>query len=129
MKICNDSNLIIDNRGFIQDLASQTQINNVTQIFSSANTVRANHYHKLTEQYNYVAKGSLILAVRQDFDFPVVYTHFKEGDFFLIEKGEHHALKFLQESLLLVLTIGPRAGKDYETDTYRLNQAPLFDDN
>lgn len=126
MKILNNENLIVDSRGFIQDLASETQINTVTQIFSHANSIRANHYHKLTEQYNYVAKGSLILAVRDNINSPITYTNFKEGDFFLIEKNEHHAIRFLDESLLLVMTIGPRGGKDYETDTYRLDTAPLF---
>ena len=129
MKILNNENCIVDDRGFIQDLACNTQINTVTQIYSRPGTIRAEHYHKLTEQYNYVAMGSLILAVRPDFDAPVTYTNFKQGDFFLIEKSEHHAIKFLNESLLLVLTIGPRGGKDYETDTYRLTDSPLFNTN
>ena len=129
MKTLNNENLIVDNRGFIQDLACNTQINTVTQIYSRPNTIRAEHYHKLTEQYNYVAKGSLILAVRADYGAPISYTNFQQGDFFLIEKCEHHAIKFLDDSFLLVLTIGPRGGKDYETDTYRLTDSPLFDTN
>ncbi len=116
---------IVDNRGSILDLAFNTQISAVTQIFSSAKSQRANHYHNKTEQYNYVAYGSVVLATRPDFDTQITYTQFSAQSFFLIEKKEHHALYFLEDTLMLVLTIGPRCGKEYESDTVRL-QSSLF---
>jgi len=111
---------IKDSRGFIQDLVVETQIKAVTHIFSLSGTIRANHYHMLTEQYNYVAYGSLLLATKSVGSAASEFNEFKQGDFFLIEKEEHHALKFLEDCLIIVFTIGPRAGKEYETDTYRL---------
>jgi len=111
---------IIDARGHIKDLAENTQIKAVTEIFSRKGAIRANHYHKLTEQYNYVAFGSLLLATRPTIDSKTDITEFGTGSFFLIETSEHHALKFQEDTLLIVFTIGPRAGKEYETDTYRL---------
>ena len=111
---------ISDERGFIHDLAVETEIKAVTQIFSNMNSVRANHYHKLTQQFNFVAYGSLDLAYREDFDSLVKINRFSRGSFFLIEEKEHHALRFIEDTLLIVFTIGPRAGKEYESDTYRL---------
>ena len=118
---------IVDQRGHIKDLAVNTQIKAVTEIRSKQGSIRANHYHKLTEQYNYVATGRLILATRADTEVPVEYKEFGPGTFFLIETGEHHAIKFVEDTLLLVFTIGPRAGKEYESDTYRLKSC-LFED-
>ena len=117
---------IKDERGFIQDLVVSTQIKAVTHIFSKKGSIRANHYHKKTEQYNYIAYGELTLATRSLDGEDIKFTNFKSGDFFLIEKSEHHALKALTDNLIVVFTIGPRAGKEYETDTYRLNQS-LFE--
>jgi hypothetical protein len=38
---------------------------------------------------------------------------------------ERHALQALEESTLMVFTKGPRGGKEYESDTYRLD-VPLI---
>ena len=35
---------------------------------------------------------------------------------------EAHALHALEDSVLLILTRGPRGGEDYESDTYRLDK-------
>lgn len=114
---------ISDERGFIQDLAVETEIKAVTHIFSVKDSVRANHYHNHTEQYNYVAHGSLTLATRPSFNSAIDFHTFKSGSFFLIEKTEHHAMQFLEDTMIVVFTIGPRAGKEYESDTYRLDQS------
>ena len=114
---------IKDDRGFIQDLAIETEIKAVTHIFSVKDSIRANHYHKLTEQYNYIAYGKLTLATRKEFGRPIEFSDFDQGSFFLIEKNEHHALHFTEDTMLVVFTIGPRAGKEYESDTYRLEES------
>ena len=90
---------IIDQRGYIQDLITHTQIKAVTQIYSVSGAIRADHFHKQTEQYNYVAYGELTLATRASIDTKIVFTDFKAGDFFLIEKLEHHSLKFKTDSI------------------------------
>lgn len=111
---------ICDDRGFIQDLVAETEIKAVTQIYSSNGAIRANHYHNLTQQYNFVAYGCVDLAYRSDFNSSTRIDRFSTGSFFLIEEKEHHALRFTENTLLIVMTIGPRAGKEYESDTYRL---------
>ena len=44
----------------------------------------------------------------------------KKGDLILTEKNERHAIKALVNSEMLVFTKGPRGGKEYESDTYKL---------
>ena len=55
----------------------------------------------------------------------VVDLIMRPGDFVLTGPNEHHALVALQDSELMVFTKGPRGGKEYETDTYRL-KIPLI---
>ena len=49
----------------------------------------------------------------------------KEGSLLFNEARESHAIKSLEDSKLLILTRGLRGGKDYETDTYKLDK-PLL---
>ena len=44
----------------------------------------------------------------------------KKGDLVETSKNEQHAIKALQNSEFLVFTQGPRSGKNYEQDTFRL---------
>jgi hypothetical protein len=52
----------------------------------------------------------------------------EKGDFTATYPSEHHALKSLEDSELMVITKGPRGGKEYETDTFRLD-IPLLQPN
>jgi len=45
-----------------------------------------------------------------------------KGDLVCTEPMEKHALKALEKSTLMVFTRGPRGGKEYESDTFRLDQ-------
>ena len=46
----------------------------------------------------------------------------KKKDLIKIETREHHAIKALNYSEILVFTKGPRGGKEYESDTFRLKK-------
>ena len=45
-----------------------------------------------------------------------------KGDLVVTLKNESHAIKALKNSEFLVFTQGPRGGKEYETDTFRLKK-------
>lgn len=47
------------------------------------------------------------------------------GDLSVSHPYEKHAFKSLKKSRVLVLTKGPRAGQNYEIDTFRLIKNPL----
>ena len=113
-----------DNRGQIIDLIQDEHINAVTIVTFTKGAVRGNHYHKETFQWNYLISGKIKL-VCQIPGKDVVETIMKKGDLVVTEPDERHALVGCEESELLVLTKGPRGGKEYERDTFRL-EIPLF---
>jgi len=112
-----------DDRGEITDLLENENINAITRITFRKGAVRANHYHKQTTQWNYVVAGSIKL-VSQEPGQPPAETILGPGEFAVTGPNVSHALVALEESDLLVFTKGPRGGKEYESDTFRL-ETPL----
>ncbi|OPX96508.1 MAG: hypothetical protein A4E59_01159 [Syntrophorhabdus sp. PtaB.Bin027] len=113
-----------DIRGKIFDLVQNEEINAVTIITFNKGAIRGNHYHKSTIQWNYLIKGKIHILSQ----FPneeTVELLLLPGDLLKVGADERHALKALEESLLLVMTKGPRGGKEYEVDTFRLEK-PLI---
>ena len=112
-----------DDRGAIMDLVEGANINAVTFISFKKGAVRGNHYHKRTTQWNYVIKGKIKL-VAQVGDEPKEEAVLEKGGFAVTEPMEKHALVGIEDSEMLVFTQGPRGGKEYESDTFRL-ETPL----
>ena len=112
----------VDARGEIIDLLENENINAVTVITFTRGAIRGNHYHKQTTQWNYVISGKIKL-VSQVPGKPVVETIMQGGDFVVTAPNVRHALVGLEDSSLIVFTKGPRGGKEYETDTFRLEEA------
>ena len=54
-----------DKRGLITDLLEKQNINAITLITQKKNTIRGNHFHKKTIQWNYVLKGKLELYTKK----------------------------------------------------------------
>ena len=102
-----------DKRGVIIDLIEKTEINAVTYITQKKNSIRGNHYHKKTIQWNYLLSGKVIL-ITQKKNKKIMKKIMKKGDLILTEKNEKHAIKALKSSEMLVFTKGPRGGKEYE---------------
>lgn len=113
-----------DARGDIIDLLENENVNAVTVITFKKGAVRANHYHKLTTQWNYVVSGCIRLVSQMPGEATreVLMRH---GDFVVTGPNERHALQGMEDSTLMVFTKGPRGGKEYESDTYRL-EVPLI---
>jgi len=109
-----------DDRGEIIDMIENENINAVTLITFKKGAIRANHFHKETTQWNYVISGKINIATQMP-DEKIVETIMNVGDFVETVPNEKHSLKAFEDSTLLVLTKGPRGGKEYETDTFRLD--------
>ena len=124
MDIINAKPSFIDARGEIIDLLENENINAVTVITFKKGAVRANHYHKQTTQWNYVISGCIRL-VSQMPGAPTSEVVMRPGDLVATGPNERHALQGLEDSTLMVFTKGPRGGKEYESDTYRLD-VPLI---
>ena len=113
-----------DERGAITDLIEAEEINAVTLVTFSKGAIRGNHFHKHTVQYNYLLRGSIELVTRipgEQRQSAVLGL----GELAAVGEMEQHALRALEDSELLVFTRGPRGGKEYETDTFRLD-TPLI---
>jgi oxalate decarboxylase/phosphoglucose isomerase-like protein (cupin superfamily) len=119
MKIHHLKPAFRDQRGQITDIVQHTPFDSVTIITSVSGAIRANHYHKESIQFSYVLSGRL-LALTQLPDGPVETADLVAGDLLETPPLERHALQALEDSVLLIITRGPRGGKGYEDDTFRV---------
>lgn len=109
-----------DDRGKIIDLLEDKKINSITFITQKKGKVRGNHFHKKTIQWNYVVEGKLKLVTRKG--NKIKKSIIAKGDLVETSMHESHAIKALCFSKYLVFTQGPRGGKNYEKDTFRLKK-------
>ena len=121
MKVVQLKPVFKDARGLITDILDGTPVECVTVLSSKRGSVRGNHYHKKTTQYAYVVRGKFRLYTQlpgRNVQTRVV----KAGDLVTTPPGERHAFVALADSLLIACAHGPRSGKSYESDTYRLEE-------
>jgi quercetin dioxygenase-like cupin family protein len=112
-----------DGRGEIRDLLTKTDIDAITFITSTKGSVRGNHYHKKTVQYDYVISGKFELYTKQMPNSKITKKILKAGDIAFHPAMEAHTFVALEDSVFLSLTKGPRNGEDYEKDTIRLEKS------
>ena len=109
-----------DQRGIIKDVI-QEDINSITYITIKKGKIRGNHYHKKTTQWNFIINGSVKLFYKKNvFSKTIKKVLLKKNDLAVCRPNEPHAFKSLKDCEIIVFTKGPRKGKEYETDTYRL---------
>lgn len=113
-----------DSRGEIIDLVENEVFDSACWITTVAGAVRGNHYHLDTYQVTYVVRGRLRFASQLPGATAVTYIA-ETGDLVRTRPKESHAVEALSDSTMLVLTRGPRGGRNYESDTYRLDK-PLI---
>ena len=122
MKVISKKSAFEDERGKITDILENESIDSATIITSKKGAIRGNHYHKESVQYTFVLKGSLKVFTQVS-RRKIESVTIKAGELMLTPPLEKHALLAEEDSELLVLTRGPRSGKNYETDTYRLTKS------
>lgn len=110
-----------DQRGVIVDLLENQNVNAITFISIKKGAVRANHYHKKTTQWNYITQGKIKLVTQVE-NGPIEETFLTKGEMAVTYPMEKHALLGMEDSEMLVFTEGPRGGKEYESDTFRLDK-------
>jgi len=114
-----------DQRGIIKDII-QEDINSITYITIKKGKIRGNHYHKKTTQWNFIINGSVKLFYKKNvFSKTIKKVLLKKNDLAVCRPNEPHAFKSLKDCEIIVFTKGPRKGKEYETDTYRLTSPIL----
>ena len=115
-----------DHRGQITDIIQHTLFDSVTVITCAKGAIRGNHFHKESIQYSYVLSGR-VRALTQPPDGTVEMADLSANDLLESPPLERHALEALEDSVLIIITRGPRGGKSYEDDTFRVS--PLQPDN
>lgn len=113
-----------DSRGTITDILQHTPVDSVTIITCVKGAIRANHYHKESIQYSYVMSGEM-KAYTQLPDGPMESRILGKGDMLESPPFERHALHAVEDSVLVIITRGPRGGKGYEDDTFRVTPLHL----
>ena len=110
-----------DERGYIQDILTNESIEHVTYIFTKKGVVRGNHYHKETVQYAYILDGKVEYHYA-DVSGKKGMVILEASEYIKTPPHERHAIKTLEDTKMLVFTLGVRGGMDYEKDTYRLQE-------
>ena len=110
-----------DNRGFIQPLCD-LNMKSASLIFTKPNQWRANHYHKNDWHFIYVLKGSFEYYFRKTGDTNKPEKKIvKEKELLFTGNLVDHAMFYLKETEILVVSKNPRDQKTYEEDTVRID--------
>ncbi len=115
--------LNVDFRGSICDIFYHTKINHVAIIKSKKNSIRGNHFHKKTTQHILILKGQLEYWYKNYNKKKSISTFViaNEGDMISTPPFEIHALRITKKNEFIVFSQGLRGGKDYEKDTFRVD--------
>jgi dTDP-4-dehydrorhamnose 3,5-epimerase-like enzyme len=126
MSVRHVANAFEDARGSIADILEDETIEHVTLITTTPGAVRGNHYHRETYQWVYIVSGALRYVTRDDagsVERGVVHA----GDVLFTGPLGAHAMEAIEPTTMVVMTRGPRGGREYESDTFRLDE-PLIAD-
>jgi len=112
-----------DERGSITDLInSKDPIHHIGHITFEKGVIRANHYHKESDQYDYLLEGSIELATKTlEEGAAIQKIILKPGDLAFIPKNTIHAYRALEKSAMVNVTSTSRTGSNYEEDTIRVD--------
>ena len=104
------------------ELFYNSKIDHVAIISSEPDVIRGNHYHKETTQHILITKGSLEYWYKNvNKTEPSKKIIANIGDLVTTPPLEIHALKIGPAgNEFIVFSEGTRGGKDYESDTYRV---------
>ena len=109
-----------DARGTLTDIFEKTTVNSCVLVTQNKGSIRGNHIHKKTIQYTYILEGRLKFFSKPP-KGKVTARIVQKGDFVVSPKGYAHTFLALKDSVLIAFANGPRGGKSYESDTYRLS--------
>jgi quercetin dioxygenase-like cupin family protein len=115
-----------DARGSITDILEDEIVEHVTLITTAKGAIRGNHMHHATHQFVYIVGGALRYVTR-DGDGHIERGIARPGDVLTTGPMDAHAIEALEDTTMVVMTRGPRGGREYESDTFRLDE-PLIEE-
>lgn len=107
-----------DERGIIANILEEP-ISHVAIITSKKDSIRANHYHPKQIQYIYLISGSYESTSKDlnKSDSKIEKVIVKPGDLVITPPMIAHAMKFLENSVMLNLTTGQRDSENFSEHT------------
>lgn len=107
-----------DERGAISNILEEP-ITHVAIITSKKGAIRANHYHPDQVQYEYLISGKYESCSKdlKKRDAEMEKQVIEPGNLVITPPMMAHAMKFLEDSVMLNLTTGMRDSKSYEQHT------------
>jgi dTDP-4-dehydrorhamnose 3,5-epimerase-like enzyme len=115
-----------DKRGSIMDIVVGRPFEHCVIIYCEPGAVRGNHYHKYSTQSDFILFGKMAVYGRKKGSKKIEKFLASKNDVTHWEKGEVHEFIALEKSAFLSFVKGPRGGKNYEKDTFRL-KIPLHE--
>lgn len=115
-----------DLRGTIMDVFVNEPYEHCVIIYSNKGAVRGSHFHKLSQQSDFMLFGEMMAYSRKQGSEEIEKTLISPNDFSTWDKGEAHEFIALENCAFLSFVNGPRGGDNYESDTYRL-KIPLHE--
>lgn len=119
MQVVRKKPVFKDKRGAITDIFEGSKFDCLTVLTCNEGSVRGNHFHKYTTQYTYIVDGKFRAYIQLP-GKKVETRIVKGGDLIVSPPNERHAFRALEDSRMLAFCTGPRAGKQYEVDTFKL---------
>lgn len=117
-----------DNRGTLSYLSDgKIKINETLIMTCKKGAIRANHYHKHDTHYMYLIEGKYEYLTRdmRKKNAPLKKEVILPGQLVVSPPMVAHKVRYLKDSLVVVLTTEPRDQKSYEKDTVRLEVEDL----
>ena len=110
----------VDDRGTIQNLA-EASFGSALVITSRAGAIRANHYHKTDYHYCWMQSGKMMYYERPvgSTAEPVAVT-VSAGQVVYTAPMQEHAMRFVEDSVMLCFARNSRLMESYEADTVRV---------
>lgn len=111
----------MDERGSITDLLNE-KVNHIGLIITKNGCVRANHYHKLSTQYDYIISGRIeVSTAKSDRPSVVKKVILNPGELIIIPPLTVHKFKAIKNSVMIDIISKSRAGTGYEDDVVRVS--------
>ncbi len=109
-----------DERGEITDLINE-KLNHVGLITSKKDSIRGNHYHKLSIQYNYILSGKIeVTLAKVENPSETEKVILGPGEFISIQPKIIHKVKAIEDCVFLDFISESRAGTGFEDDVVRI---------
>lgn len=115
-----------DARGIIRDIFVGESKEHITLITTKKDGVRGNHYHKVSQQSDYLVSGKMRVLGQKIGESDIHDIIWNQGEVIDWDVNEVHEFIALEDSVFITFVNGVRGGDNFEKDTFRVD-VPLHE--